>query len=77
MILNVKVSLTLCNNFAIGALVVQSAVSLTNSLRGQLIECFTTLERKTLIFFVEKMSFSHFFNKNYWHIILRYQLLKF
>ena len=35
--------------------VVQSIVSLTSSLRGQLVKCFTTLEPNTLIFFVEKI----------------------
>ena len=35
--------------------VVQSMVSLTSSLRGQLVKCFTTLLLSTLIFFVEKM----------------------
>ena len=35
--------------------VVQSILSLTNSLRGQLVKCFTTLLLNTLIFFVEKM----------------------
>ena len=35
--------------------VVQSFVSLTNPLRGQLVKCFTTLYPNTLIFFVEKM----------------------
>ena len=35
--------------------VVQSIVSLTSSLRGQLIKCFTTLQTNTLIFFVEKI----------------------
>ena len=35
--------------------VVQSIVSLTSSLRGQLVKCFTTLLLSTLIFFVEKM----------------------
>ena len=35
--------------------VVQSIVSLTSSLRGQLVKCFTTLLPNTLIFFVEKM----------------------
>ena len=34
---------------------VQSIVSLTSSLRGQLDKCFTTLQPNTLIFFVEKM----------------------
>ena len=37
------------------ASVVQSIVSLTSSLRGQLVKCFTTLLLNTLIFFVEKM----------------------
>ena len=35
--------------------VVQSTVSLTSSLRGQLVKGFTTLFPNTLIFFVEKM----------------------
>ena len=35
--------------------VVQSILSLTSSLRGQLIKGFTTLLLYTLIFFVEKM----------------------
>ena len=35
--------------------VAQSIVSLTSSLRGQLVKCFTTLRPNTLIFFVEKM----------------------
>ena len=35
--------------------VVQSIVSLTNSLRGQLVKCFTTLLPNTVIFFVEKI----------------------
>ena len=34
---------------------VQSIVSLTSLLRGQLVKCFTTLLLSTLIFFVEKM----------------------
>ena len=33
--------------------VVQSIVSLTSSLRGQLVKCFTTLLPNTLIFFAE------------------------
>ena len=56
--------------------VVQSIVSLTSSLSGQLVKCFMTLQPKTLIFCVEKWekllhckSFSHFFNKKYWHIL--------
>ena len=35
--------------------VVQSIVSLTSSLRGQLVKCFMTLLPNTLILFVEKM----------------------
>ena len=35
--------------------VVQSILSLTSSLRGQLVKCFTTLQPNTLKFFVEKM----------------------
>ena len=35
--------------------VVQSIVSLTSSLRGRLVKCFTTLLSNTLIFFVDKM----------------------
>ena len=35
--------------------VVQSIVSLTSMLRGQLIKCFRTLSPNTLKFFVEKM----------------------
>ena len=35
--------------------VVQSIVSLTSSLRSQLVKCFTTLLLNTLKFFVEKM----------------------
>ena len=34
--------------------VVQSIVSLTSSLRGQPVKCFTTLKPNTLKFFVEK-----------------------
>ena len=34
--------------------VVQSMVSLTSSLRGQLLKCFTTLQPNTLKFFVDK-----------------------
>ena len=51
--------------------VVQSIVSLTSSLRGQLVECFMTLSPNILIFFVEKMREAFalqklltFFNKN-------------
>ena len=35
--------------------VVQSIISLTSSLRGQLVKCCTTLYPNTLKFFVEKM----------------------
>ena len=35
--------------------VVQSIVSLTSSLKGQLVKCFTTLQPCTLIFFVEEI----------------------
>ena len=35
--------------------VVQSIVSLTSSLRGQLVKCFTTLYPNTVIFFVVKI----------------------
>ena len=51
--------------------VVQSIVSLTSSLRGQQFKCFT-LNQIHRYFSVEKMrevkSFSHIFNKKYWHI---------
>ena len=43
--------------------VVQSIVSLTRSLRGELVKCFTTSQPNTLIFFVEKMrEASHIFS---------------
>ena len=44
--------------------VVQSIVSLTSSLRDQLVKCFTTLEPNTLILFVEKneRSFCNIFS---------------
>ena len=35
--------------------VVQSIVSLTSSLRGQLVKCFTTLKPNTLTFLLKKM----------------------
>ena len=35
--------------------VVQSMVSLTSSLRGQLVKCFMTSKPNTLTFFAEKM----------------------
>ena len=43
------------NNNAYLGPVVQSIVSLTSSLRGQLVKCLTTLLPNTQIFFVEKM----------------------
>ena len=53
--------------------VVQSTVSLTSLLRGQLFKCFTTLLPHTLIFFVENMREAFalqklltFFQKKYW-----------
>ena len=51
--------------------VVQSIVSFTSSLTGQLVKCFITLYPNTLIFLLKKTReacFSHFFNKKYWHI---------
>ena len=70
--------------------VVQSMVSLTSSLSGQLVKCFTTLLPNTLIFFVEKMreafalqkllkckSFLHFSTKNIGIFeILTFEILK-
>ena len=54
--------------------VVQSIVSLTSSLRGQLVKYFTTLLPNTHKFFVENMreafamqKFSYFFDKNFWY----------
>ena len=57
--------------------VVQSIVSLTSSLRGQLVKCFTTLLPNTVIFFVENIGkafapskASHIFSKQkYWRIL--------
>ena len=43
--------------------VVQSIVSLTSSLRGQLVKCFMTLQQNALIFFVEKMREAFFQQK--------------
>ena len=42
------------NKISIQGPVVQSILSLTSSLRGQLVKCFTTLLPKTMIFFVAK-----------------------
>ena len=61
--------------------VVQSMVSLTNSSRGQLVKCLTTLLSNTHIFFVEKMreafaKASLFFsNKNIGLILLMFEIL--
>ena len=44
-----------CANSADQGPVVQSNISLTSSLRGQLVKCFMTLYPNTLIFFVDKM----------------------
>ena len=53
--------------------VVQTMVSVTISLRGQLVKCFTTLLPNIHIFLLRKLekllhckSFSHFFNKKFW-----------
>ena len=43
--------------------VVQSIISLTSSLRGQLVKCFTTLKPKTLMFLLKNESFSLFLTK--------------
>ena len=62
-----------CAKVVLG-LFVQSISRLTNPLRGQLVKCYTTLEPNTLIFLLKKMreafalSFSHFFDKNNFHI---------
>ena len=55
--------------------VVQSIVSLTSSLRGQLVKSFSTLYSKTLNLFVGKMREAFavqklltFFQQKYWHI---------
>ena len=45
-----------CANNADQGPVAQSIVSLTSSLRGQLVKCFMTLYPNTLIFFVDKMG---------------------
>ena len=44
-----------CNRDLVLGPVVQSIVSLTSSLRGQLVKYFMTLSLNTLKFFVEKM----------------------
>ena len=55
--------------------VVQSIVSLMSSLRGQLVKCFRLYNKIHWYFLLKKWerllhckSFSHFFNKKYWHI---------
>ena len=45
------------------ASVVQNIVSLTSSLRGQLVQCFMTLLPNTLKFFVENMREAFFQQK--------------
>ena len=63
--------------------VVQSIVSLTSLLRGQLVKCFMTLIPNILIFLLKKCekllqckSFLHFFNKNIGVIqLLRFEIL--
>ena len=60
--------------------VVQSMVSLTNSSRGQLVKCLTTLLSNTYIFLVEKMreafaKASLFFNENIGLILLMFEIL--
>ena len=55
--------------------VVQSIVSLTSSLRGQLVKCFRLYNQIHWYFLLQKWekflqckSFSHFSNEKYWHI---------
>ena len=71
-----KVSWTiLCACIKVQSPVVQSIVSWTSSLRGQLVKCFMTLLPNTMIFFVEKMGEAFalklltFFQQKYWHIL--------
>ena len=62
-------------SFVLGP-VVQSIVSLTSSLRGQLVRCFTTLLPNILIFFVDTMSLTFFHKKilaNFRYMYLRLQ----
>ena len=47
--------INIASSYTVLGPVVQSIVSLTSLLRGQLVKCFTTLLLNTLIFFVEKM----------------------
>ena len=54
MSIKVKVILLCWPNVTPGQ-VVQSIVSLTSSLRGQLVKCLTTSQPYTLVFFVENM----------------------
>ena len=73
-IVNVKIVFTLLIQILYkfqAICVVQSIVSLTSSLRGQLVKCFTSLITNILIFLLKKCekllqckSFSHFFNNN-------------
>ena len=49
--------------------VVQSIISITNSLRDHLVKCFMTLLPNTMIFLLKKKeAFAHFFQQKYWHI---------
>ena len=47
-------NLTICS-YGLQGPAVQSIVSLTSPLRGQLVKCFRNLKTNTLKFFVEKM----------------------
>ena len=49
--------------------VVQSIVSLTSSLRGQLFKCFMTSSPNTLIFFIEKMRVASTKNNGIFQIL--------
>ena len=50
----VNVDMTILHFELLGP-IVQSMVSLTSSVRGHLIKCFTTLLPNTMIFFAKKM----------------------
>ena len=56
-----------CSNVIYLGPVVQSIVSLTSSLRGQIVVFYYFITKYTNIF-VEKMR-EAFFNKKYWHIL--------
>ena len=58
--------------------VVQSIISLTSLLRGQLVKCYTTLLLNTQIFFFEKLRKpSHIFSTKKISAYIRYLRLKF